>query len=304
MTSLKGILDKIMHDIECLKLALRKQACSPGGGTTPPPADCCNMVSDILVNLKPGDTLGKYKNSDTIPSAGWSFEHLMKDIAMDYVPPFFTSFLISIDEIVELGTTLTGTQSATWSMQLNNGVVSSVDIKDSTLGTTMLLGIPNTGNSSLLINTNKLDLEGETQVWQIVGNNTTGANIFRNYIVTARYQRYWGGVTNYPTDFTDGSANRAYVNNLNKGFQVPGPNTFNLLPGNDIDFVIFIPASKTLTHINDLGNLNADLLPEYTLVSSTVKINDAGGTPRDYKMYTLSIGAPYSPNSNHKIITD
>ena len=88
-----------------------------GGGGTGPTVPSV-MTSDINVVLYGGKTLGKYVNGDTIPCQGWSFERLIRDIATDttvpvIVPPTFSNFTVSNPNIVEVGTTLSGSKSFT-----------------------------------------------------------------------------------------------------------------------------------------------------------------------------------------------
>lgn len=55
-----------------------------------------NLISSsIPVVLSAGNTLGKYKGTTSIPSTGWTFEQLMKDIALEYVKPSFTSVTLT-----------------------------------------------------------------------------------------------------------------------------------------------------------------------------------------------------------------
>ena len=60
-----------------------------------------------------------------------------------------------------------------------------------------------------------------------------------------------------------------------------------------------MPASNSLVEVLDLDALNANITANY--VMSTFNVNDGGGTPVPYKIYTLSNAIPYSSDHRHQI---
>ena len=85
----------------------------------------------------------------------------------------------------------------------------------------------------------------------------------------------------------------------NKRFTDSG-NTFILNTGaTDKIFTVAIPATMSLVEVLDLDALNANITANYVL--STFNVNDGGGTPVSYKIYTLSNAIPYSADHRHQI---
>lgn len=263
------------------------------------------ITTDIPVTLRSGHTLGKYKSGDVIFSKGWSIEQLMKDIALDYVPPVFTLFTVdSQPTIVEVGTTLRGTRTFRWDVSQNSAIVPDVDIYDMTAGTTLASATINDGMESLIVTNIKLDADAQTQSWKAIANSVNQPKVDSSrYTVTARHQRYFGAVAALPASLTDGTANRTYANNLSRAFQSSGVNTFTLITGvAQKTFVVILPPSKVITNVTDITNLGLDITTDYKLSSITVK--DAGGTDRAFNLYTLTLDEPYNTSSNHVIKTN
>ena len=261
--------------------------------------------TDTPVILSSGKTLGKYVSGQTIPSAGKTFEEVIKDIALEYVNPAFTSFNISTQPTtVEVGTTLSGSKTFNWNITLNSGIVPTIDIYDNTIGTTLLSATLNDGTENQVINTIQLNSNGSTQSWKGIGNNSNGVNINSgNFIVTSLYNRYWGAVPTLPTNPIDGASNRTYANNLNVAFKTNGVNTFTLLTGTtENKFVVLLPPTITITSVIDTTNLSANITSDYTL--STIVIKDAGGTDRVYNQYTFNPSGTYPVSANHQITTN
>src|SRR5690606_29274357 len=144
------------------------------------------FLTDTTVVLSSGKSLGKYTNGQTIPSAGKTFEQVIKDIALEYVNPVFSSFTISGQPTtVEVGTTLSGSKTFNWGITLNSGIVPTIDIYDNTAGATLLAGTTNDGTQSQAITTIQLNSNGATQSWKGIGNNSNGANFNSgNFVVT------------------------------------------------------------------------------------------------------------------------
>lgn len=260
---------------------------------------------DIQVVLSSGKSLGKYTTGQTINSAGKTFEAVLKDIALEYVNPTFTSFTITGQPTtVEVGTTLSGSKTFNWGITLNSGIVPTVDIYDNTAGVPILTGTPNDGNQSQTIITNQLNSNGATQSWKGIGNNTNGSNINSgNFTVRALFNRYWGAVATLPVSSVDGTANRTYANSLEKELKSNGSNTFTLSTGIiENKFIVLLPPGVTIVSVIDTGNLNGDRTSDYVL--STITIKDAGGTDRTYNQYLFNPAGAYSVSTNHVITTN
>lgn len=77
-------------------------------------------------------------------------------------------------------------------------------------------------------------------------------------------------------------------------------NTFNLITGSTLtDFTVAIPNTQTITEVIDLDALNANITSEY--INNSFSVDDAGGTPVAYNVYTMSIAAAYSSSHRHQV---
>ena len=261
--------------------------------------------TDTTVVLSGGKSLGKYTNGQTIPSAGKTFEEVIKDIALEYVNPSFSSFTISGQPTtVEVGTTLSGSKTFNWGITLNSGIVPTIDIYDNTAGAILLAGTTNDGTQSQTITTIQLNSNGATQSWKGIANNSNGANVnSSNFIVTSLYNRFWGAVATLPASSVDGTANRTYANLLSTAVKTNGTNTFTLVTGTTSNkFIVLLPPGITITSVIDTGNLNLNITSSYVL--STITIKDAGGTDRTYNQYLFNPAGVYPSSTNHVITTN
>lgn len=275
---------------------------------TPP---VTTFTQNIPVILSGSKTLGKYGNGSTIPAIGKTMEQVMLDIAAEYINPAFTSFSITGQATtVEVGTTLSGNKTFTWGINQGSGTVGNINIYDNTAATNLLDGSPasavivNDGAEIVTITTKILSTSGAAQSWKGVGLNTNPVNTFNstNFVVTALYNRFWGGVSSYPVSLIDGASNRTYFNALTKAFKTSGVNSFVLSTGTALSkFCVALPPGITITSVYDSTN-NVTLTGQYIL--STVQINDANGVSTSYNLYTYTISVPYPASANHTITTN
>ena len=263
------------------------------------------FLTDTPVVLSNGKSLGRYINGQTIPSAGKTFEEVIKEIALEYVNPVFSLFTVSGQPTtVEVGTTLSGSKTFNWGITLNSGIVPTIDLYDNTAGATLLSATPNDGTQSQVVNTIQLNANNATQSWKGIGNNSNGANINSgNFVVTSLYNRFWGAVATLPASSIDGTANRVYANLLSKSVKTNGANTFTLVTGTTSNkFIVLLPPGITITSVIDTGNLNGDRTSDYILSNITIK--DAGGTDRIYNQYLFNPAGTYPVSTNHVITTN
>ena len=116
-----------------------------------------------------------------------------------------------------------------------------------------------------------------------------------NSTVSLVYLLFYGSVAATPTD-------SASVRAVPTRIFIDGASTFALATGTtNRRFTVAMPNTKTLTSVIDTDALNANITASYVL--ATVSVNDAGGTPTTYNVYTMVNAVPYSPTShNHQII--
>ena len=114
-----------------------------------------------------------------------------------------------------------------------------------------------------------------------------------SYNITYKYVVFYGPSAVAP-------ANSAGVRALSSKRFTDAGNTFTLNTGAaQTIFTVAIPATMSLTQVLDLDALNANITANYVL--STFNVNDGGGTPVAYKIYTLTNAIPYSADHRHQI---
>ena len=256
------------------------------------------FTDDVTFVLSDGKSFRKYVNGDTAPWTGLTAIQALIDACIEYINPAFTSFSVSgQSSTVEVGTTLSGSKTFTWTVVNNSGTVDTIDIYDITDSSTLLAGTTNDGSQVVTVNTLQLNTSGATQQWKGIANNTNpvGTVDSSTFTVTARFYRFFGAASSSP-------ANSAEVRALaSSAFQTGG--TFTLSTGTSLTrFVVALPPGITITSVIDTSALNADITDEYVL-TGTVSVTDAGGTSRTYNIYEMTVGSPYSTSHSHSITT-
>lgn len=215
------------------------------------------------------------------------------------VAPSFGSFSISgQSQTIEVGTTLSGSKTFTWSLDEGTGTVSTIDIYDVTAGATLLAGTANDGSQAVTITSVQLNSNGAVQQWKGIANNTDPVETVdsSNFTVTGRYYRFYGAASAEPSD-------SAEVRALPSSAFHTGSTTFTLNTGStEINFYVALPPSITITSVTDLDALNADITANYVLIG-TINVLDAGSTSRSYNLYGMTQAIPYSSSHRHSIVT-
>lgn len=258
------------------------------------------FLTDVTFVLSGSKSYGKYLNGQTAPWTGLTAREAIIDAAIEYINPIFTSFSISGQpQTVETGTTLFGSKTFVWGINQNSGVVSTIDLFDVTLGTTLLSNTTNDGSEVKTINSVSLNSNGATQTWRGIGHNTAPIGNFNSsdFTVTSRFLRFYGPTITNPTNNT--SARALPITEFH-----PGTSTFILNTGNTfVKRAVALPPGVTISTVFDLDALNANITANYIL-SGTIIIIDAGGTNRSYNLYIMTDAVPYSANHRHSISTN
>jgi len=282
-----------------------------GGGT---------FAADILVSLSGGKTFGKYTDGQTIPSTGLTPEQVLNLVAIEDIAPTYTPATITLIDTLanqaEVGTVYaTDTLTATFT-QNDAGALSAIRIQKN--GSDMT---PN-GVSSPFV---KVDSGS-----YVLGNITFiayanyGAGIIKNYspsgtpdartplirnvnapqaaevsfasnsvLLTGTYKIFYSDSSSIPGT---SAAVRALTNNR---FTDAG-NTFILNTGStNTHYTVAMPATHSLVSVIDIDALNANITANYIL--TTFNVNDAGGNPVSYKVYTMTNAVPYGTSHQHQI---
>lgn len=239
-------------------------------------------------------TVGGLASGSSITGLG--IDEIIESIVAPYVNPTWNSFSNNQTTPVEVGTTLSGSKTFTWSLNANSGVVSTIDLYNVTTSATLLAGTPNDGTQAQTITTVQLNSSGATQVWRGIANNSSPSGTVNssNYTVTSWFYRFYGPTATAPT-------NSATVRALPSSAFVTGAGSFTLATGTtEVNFMVCLPPGRSITSVIDQTALNADITASYVLQSS-INVLDAGGTNRAYVIYKMTIGVPYGVSHNHLI---
>jgi hypothetical protein len=253
--------------------------------------------SDITVKLADNKTLGRFVNGDVIAAQGKSYEQVLRDIAIEYINPVFTSFIINGGAgnatTVEVGTTITSPQQFTWSTVANDGTISKIDIYNVTAGSYVVQNILNTGSYNATFTPILLTTPGVQQRWKgILYNTGIGAPFPTRdsmmFAITPYYKQFYGN-----TSSTVNSSSLARALPLNT-FTTVNSLSLPLITTNK--FAIAIPATKKVVTIitSSFETLYSSTNPgNYPLmVVTSMNVADASGTNVPYTVYNYSTATP------------
>lgn len=244
-------------------------------------------------------TVGGIPSGTNLGTSPVPIQDILDDMLYPYVSPVFTSFSVSGQSTtVEVGTTLSGSKTFTWSINLNSGTVPTIDLYNVTTSATLLAGTANDGTQAQTITTVQLNSNGATQQWRGVGNNTSPVSTFNSstFTVTGRFYRFYGPTASSP-------ANSAAVRALASSAFHTGATSFTFNTGNTLTkFVIALPPSVTISNVIDTDALNANITSQFVL-TGTVNVLDAGSTNRAYNIYEMNVGVPYGTSHAFTVTT-
>jgi hypothetical protein len=124
-----------------------------------------------------------------------------------------------------------------------------------------------------------------TDVYSSGNSSQTNVN-FLNFI-------WYGPVSSVPTTSTD-------VRSISNKIFTDGANPITLDTGTtNKNFSVAMPSNKTITSVYDVTALNTDITASY--INNPFNVNNAGGVPTSYNVYTMSNAVPYSPKHDHSI---
>jgi hypothetical protein len=233
--------------------------------------------------------------------SGRDLSSLFEEMLVVYQKPAFngTPNVSSQSSTVEVGTTLNGSKTFTWSTT-NNGNIkpNTIAVLDVTASSYLANLLANDGSELVNITTVQLNNNGATQQWKMEGINTIEETFQSSTrTVIANYIRYFG-----PTMLSviDSAAVKALTSNA---FQTSNANTFQLNTGASLSkFIVALPPSVAISSVVDIDALSADITSQYVL-KGTVNVTDAGGTNRLYNIYEMNVGSAYAGNHRHEIRT-
>lgn len=261
---------------------------------------------DFVVTVGAGQSFGQFANGETVPAEGLTAVEVLLLMAGGYNDPAFATFLMRNEDddgtqatTVEVGYTFSGSRRYTWSITLNSGAVSFIDIFDVTGNANILSNTANDGSQSATLTTRQLNANGATQVFRGILKDVNNANNpinSSNFTITARFYRFYGPVSVIPEDSDDVRALAS------SSFQVANAEVFTLNTGSvENEFVVALPPGRTIASVIDLDALNADVTSDYVL--QVINVVDEGGTNRAYNVYVCTNAIAYASNHRHQITT-
>lgn len=263
---------------------------------TEPIIPAATFQNDITVVLSAGKTLGRYINGQIIPSTGKTFEEVMIDIAQEYLNPTFPTLSITgQNNIVEVGTTLSGSKTFVWTTT-NPTNITSISIFDVT-GSAQL-GANLTGNTltaGRTITNKLLNTLGDTQIWELRGVNTNSQAVSpRNFTVTANYYRF------YKSDVS-GTAPTNSVE-VRTGTTATFNDTFSISIPTGSQFAFFAyPASKPDIVNGSVFYVQGNAPVGDTFTKSLVNVLDANTATVSYKVYSVNLPVPYQGLATYNV---
>jgi hypothetical protein len=258
--------------------------------SAPSPASA-TFPSDLTVSLDTGKTFGRYINGDVIPASGkTSIEVIQMAVVEPRNPTVSLSTSVSN---IETGT-VNVSVNLTFSYTINNpgASVSSVVLefrRGNTGSWTTLMSNPASNSfTHSFVNDSASDINYR---YTVVDSESSQASSSRN--VNFSYKVFYGASASVPTT----SAN---VRSLPESIFTESEDVFNLNTGSShVNFTVAIPTGETLSEVIDLDALNANITSEY--VNNPFAVDDAGGNPVQYNVYTMTTSIPYSSNHRHRI---
>ena len=247
--------------------------------------------NDLTVALAGGKTFGRYEDGDTIPSSGLSAVDV---ITLAVTEPIDPSVSLSVSpSTIETGTTaISNTLSFSYTINNPGATVASVSLefrRGNTGSWTVLT--TNTGLTSYVHSFVNASADQINYRYVVTDSQGSTATATRN--VSFSYQVFYGPTSSVPTTSAD-------VRALPSSRFLSAGNTFTLNTGStEVNFSVAMPSTQSITQVIDLDALNANITAEY--VNNPFNVDDGGGTPVLYNVYTMTIAIPYSSDHRHQV---
>lgn len=255
------------------------------------------FASNPTLRLPPGYTFGKYKDGDTPNWIGLNLMQALLDALVAYINPLFTSLSVTGQaNVVEIGTTLSGSKTITWAITNNSGTVLTIDIYDNTAAAVLVANTANDGSQAVTVTTIQLNTDGATQSWKGILHDTNQTQDINSasFVVIAHYKIFCGPIASSLTNSASVRAMSISQFDTGAGSIILNTGTSETLMG------VALKPGRTITQVIDLDALGADITSEY-VAQSNINVGDAGGTNRSYPIYQMTLGVPYSTSHRHQI---
>lgn len=255
-----------------------------GGGTG------CTFDSDIIVSLADGKTFGRYEDGETIPASGLTPCEVIELASAEPQNP--SASLSASPTTIETGTTAVSV-NLTFSYTINNlgATIGSVSL-EFRRGNTGAWTVLSTDTGLTNYNHSFTNGSADQINYRYVVIDSLGYTVTATRDVSFSYKVFYGPSSSVPATSAD-------VRSLPSNKFLSG-DVFTLNTGStEVNFTVAMPTSQSITEVLDLDALNANITSEY--VNNPFNVNDAGGTPVAYNVYTMTIAIPYSSNHRHQV---
>lgn len=231
--------------------------------------------------------------------------NLLKSLFLEhpvYISP--TASITNITQTVENGSNINGTLTITY-VQNDGGsailyTVYRNGISVSNLGTyiysetNIQSSIIYSGSVSYNAGPIKNNNLGEPDSVGQISSGTTTSSV---RTITPQLLNFWGNSNTIPIS-------SAEVRSLSDNIFSTNT-TFTLITGTtNNNFIVAIPATKSIISVIDITNLNTNLTSNYILINGNFNVNDIGGNSHSYKLYAMTTAIPYTISANHVITTN
>ena len=274
-------------------------------------------VMSTIYNTTIGDSVESVAvgGADPTPASEWKTKTIVQALDTILFPTILASIstlkaislaVSGVNGIVEIGTTVARTLTATFNDgQIENGDgTTGPDLVGAatqyTFTGTGISSTPQVGNTLAISNT----VVSGSNNWAVTVNHDAGTGAYYDNkgvsgvnldefrvagsitdttsspTITGRYQQFFGISNTAP-------ANSAEVRSLSNS-NFTNTNSFVTPVFSNLSFVIAIPATRNLVSVVTSNNEN--ITGNFSL--NTFNVNDAGGTPVSYKVYTFTSVTP------------
>jgi hypothetical protein len=254
-----------------------------GSGTT--------FDGDLLVSLAGGKSFGRYLDGETIPASGLTAAAVIELSVVEPIDP--TVNLSATPATIETGTAAVSV-TLNFSYTINNPGESvssvSLEFRRGGAGSWTVLS---TDTGLTTFNHNFANASADQINYRYIVIDTAASTDTATDNVNFSYTVFYGPSSSVPVT----SAN---VRALPSTRFLSAADTFNLNTGStEVNFSVAMPDTESISEVLDLDALSANITSEY--VNNAFNVDDAGGNPIAYNVYTMTVGIPYSSDHRHQV---
>ena len=233
-------------------------------------------------------TVGGILAGTTFPS-NYDMQQMFDFLLYPFQQPTFSAFAIDGQSVtVEVGTSISGTKTFTWTTTNNSNVeANTLAIEDTTNASTLGSSLANDSSENLALGVTIQKTTPASHVWTISGDDTQGDSFSKTFTVEWRWRMYYGTSTNTTLNETqiEALAGSALTTAI--------ADTWTLASGGYKYFCVPDSFDNINTITDDQTGFNvamADSSDGYTNTANgfsyqTVSVTNANGQTTNYRVY-------------------